>query len=171
MGEINTGDIVLDVNGITWRTGTNAHGELRWTSITSDESTSTVSPTPPEGYTIVSSGTSSSSLFNSTDLGYPNDYDGLDKEEEISEEVQEKINKIGTPGKRNIDDLLNSFKVVEDSKKGAPLEELDDGTWMDKVMNMTEETDTFVPASDDPVTEAPSMDMDIDIRMETDTDS
>mgnify|MGYP000981541983 CR=1 FL=1 len=60
--------------------------------------------------------------------------DLIDDEEEVSEEVQEKINKLGTPGKRNIDDLLNSFKVVADSKKGAPLEELDDQGWIDDVL-------------------------------------
>lgn len=75
-------------------------------------------------------------------------------EEKISEEVQEKINKIGTPGKRNIDDILKSFKVVADSKKGTPLEELDDQTWMDEVMNMKEEPDTFTPADTPDYTES-----------------
>lgn len=91
--------------------------------------------------------------------------------EEISEEVQEKINKIGTPGKRNIDDLLKSFKVVADSKKGTPLEELDDQTWMDEVMTMKEEPDTFIPASEDVVSEERVSPPEDDIRIGDESES
>jgi hypothetical protein len=108
-------------------------------SISTDSGTSTT--------TIIHGGTSGGSTTTRGDLHYVDEPD-LGDEEEISEEVQAKINKLGTPGKRNIDDLLKSFKVVADSKKGAPLEELDDQTWMDEVMNIKEEPDTFVPADE-----------------------
>ena len=107
--------------------------------ISTDSGTSTGSSTTAILSDDTATTTGTLHYGNITDLGYPNDYGGLDTEEEVSEEVQEKINKIGTPGKRNIDDLLNSFKVVADSKKGAPLEDLDDGTWMNEVMNMKED--------------------------------
>ena len=83
-----------------------------------------------------------------------NPSDEIELEEELSEEVKEKIDKIGTPGKRNIDDLLSSFKVVTDSKKGAPLEELDDKSWMDEIMNMN--TKLFTEGTPPPATGAHS---------------
>jgi hypothetical protein len=52
------------------------------------------------------------------------------KEDEEDKEVQKKLEKIGTPGNRNIEDLLASFKVNKKEKgEIKDVDQLEDNSW------------------------------------------
>lgn len=71
-------------------------------------------------------------------------------EEEISEEAQKVIDKIGVPGKRNINDLIAAFKVDKaNPSRISHVEQLEDETWSDKAFEAKDEPDTAGAAPDE----------------------
>ena len=57
------------------------------------------------------------------------------------------MDKIGTPGKRTVNDLLEAFKVIKNpAMKKSTVEQLEDASWIEEVMDMEEEPDTEIPS-------------------------
>ena len=119
------------------------HTRSGWSSISTPTDTISVSvPIGPDtlsGTTVTTEWGTTSGYGN---IALSNDAIEIVDENEIEvidEETQKEIDKIGTPGKRNIEDLLKSFKVEKNPElKKSAAEQLSDSSWL---------TDTFTLGS------------------------
>ena len=145
MGDIglNVGDTIRDVNGVIWRTA-ELDGKLVWTTVSTEYPTGTTTHMPSG--TIIGTSGSTTATFNFSDIYGINPYnEEMKSVKEIDENTQKEIDKIGKPGKRNLDDLLASFKVIKDPKnKLSAIEQLEDESWIADAFDAFVEPETEI---------------------------